>query len=122
MNMHRALYDCVRRLCIHEIQQDLNDFITGGAKNRGTQNLFRCRIDRDFDEPLCLSFLDGAAYPIHWKFRNERGAPGLSYLGVRHPASAQRRIREYSVRLDSILYPPMIAVEEVVGDDLMVVV
>jgi tyrosine-protein phosphatase YwqE len=52
MNVHGALDDRVRRLCIQSIQQSVNRFIASDAKNRSAQNLFRFRIAADFDETL----------------------------------------------------------------------
>src|SRR5947208_2175403 len=40
MNMHGALDYRIRRLRIHDVQQDLNDFIASGPKNRSPQKVF----------------------------------------------------------------------------------
>ena len=63
--MHCALYYRIRRLRIHDVQQNVNYFIASGAKNRSTQNVFCFRINRDFDETLCLTFLNGPAHSAH---------------------------------------------------------
>jgi len=65
MNVHGALDDCVGRLRIHDVQQDVNDFIASGAKDRGSQNLFCVRINTDFDEALCLAFFIGPGHAAH---------------------------------------------------------
>src|SRR5437899_12595473 len=62
MNMHCALYYRIRRLRIHDVQQDVNYFIASGPKNRSTQNLFCFPINTDFHETLGLTFLKGPAY------------------------------------------------------------
>jgi hypothetical protein len=100
--MHCALDYRIRRLRIHDVQQNVNNFIASGANYRSTQNLFGCRIDRNFDETLGFTFLNGTAHSAHRMFRSERSAPRLPYFGVRHAASAERRICKQSVRLDSI--------------------
>src|SRR6266567_3732856 len=102
MNMHSALADSVRRLCIHNIQQDVNYFIASGPEDRSTQNLFCFRINTDFDETLCLTFFIGAAHAAHGIFRNQCTTPGLPYFSVRHAASAQGRIYIQRVGLDPI--------------------
>ena len=86
--MHCTLDDRVRSLRVHDIQQNMNDFIASDSKDRSAQNLFCFRIDADFHETLCLAFLKGPAYSAHRIFRSERAAPGLPYFGVRHAASA----------------------------------
>src|SRR6266568_3400776 len=88
MNMHCTLYDRVWSLRVHDIQQNMNDFIAAGAKNHSTQNLFCLSIDTDLHETLCLAFLKGAAYSAHRIFRSECTAPRLPYFGVCHAASA----------------------------------
>ena len=87
MNVHCALDDRVRRLCIHHVQQNVNHFIASDAKNRSTQNLFRFCIDADFDETLCLTFFVGPAHLTHRIFRSEGTPPGFPYLCIRHTAS-----------------------------------
>ena len=86
--MHCALYDRIRRLRIHDVQQNVNYFIASGPKNRSTQNVFCFRINRDFDETLRLTFLNGPAHSAHRMFRRECSTPRLPYFGVRHAASA----------------------------------
>ena len=51
----------VRRLRIHDVQQNVNHFIASDSKNRSSQNLFRFCIDADFDETLCLALFVGPA-------------------------------------------------------------
>jgi hypothetical protein len=36
MNVHGTLDDCVRRLCIHHVQQNVNHFIASDSKNRSS--------------------------------------------------------------------------------------
>ncbi|SFH56781.1 hypothetical protein SAMN05216299_12339 [Nitrosospira sp. Nsp14] len=62
-------------------------FIASDAQNRSTHNVFCFRINRDFDETLCLTFLNGAAHFAHRKLRGEYRAPRFPYFGVRHAAS-----------------------------------
>jgi len=102
VNMHCALDYRVRRLRIHEVQQNVNYFIASGAKNRSTQNLFCFRINGDFDDTLGLAFLDSAAYSAHWILCRECSAARLTNLGVRHAAPAQRWIYVQSVSLDPV--------------------
>src|SRR4029077_5168640 len=102
MNMHCVLYNRIRRLRIHDVQQNVNYFIASDPKNRGTNNMFCFGINRDFDKTLRLTFLNGPAHPAHRKFRREGSAPRLPYFVVRHAASAERRICKQSIRLDSV--------------------
>src|SRR5262249_10722156 len=102
MNMHCALYYGIRWRRIHDVQQNMDHFIASSPKNRSAQNLFCFRINRDFDEPLGLTFLNGTAHPAHRIHRGEGGAPRLPYFGVSDAAAAQGRINIQSVRLDSV--------------------
>ena len=88
MDVHGAPYHCMRGFRIHDVQQDVNYFVASGPQDSRTQNLFCFRINSDFDKALCFTFLNGPAHPAHRIFRSECSAPGLSYLGVRHAASA----------------------------------
>src|SRR6187549_2038298 len=54
--------------------------------------------------------------------RHEGSTPGLPYFGLRHPASAQRRIREQGIRLDAVGHASVISAQEIVRNDLVVVV
>ena len=92
MNVHGALDDRIRRLCIHHVQKNVNYFVASDSKNRSTQDMFRFCIGADFDETLCLSFFVGSAHLTHGVFRSEGTPSGFSYLSVRHATSPQRRI------------------------------
>jgi len=86
--MHCALYHRVRRLRIHDVQQNVNYFIASSSQNRGAENLFCFRINGYFDETLSLTLLNRAAHPAHRMFRGECGAARLPYFRVRHSTSA----------------------------------
>src|SRR6267143_1692784 len=88
MNMHCALYDRIRRLRIHGVQQYVNDFIASGTKDRRTENLFCVSIHSDFDEAVSFSLLNSPAHSAHRMFRRECSTPRLPYFGVCHAASA----------------------------------
>src|ERR1700727_2574682 len=94
MNVHGALNDPVRRLGIHDVQQNVNYFVASDAKNCSTQNLFRFCIDADFDETLCLTFFVSPAHLTHRIFCSQGAASGFSYLCVRHAASPEWRINK----------------------------
>ena len=86
--MHCALYHRIRRLRIHGVQQNVNDFIASGTKDRRTENLFCISINSDFDEALSFSLLNGPAYSLHRKAGNQRTAAGFSDICVRHTTAA----------------------------------
>jgi hypothetical protein len=88
MNVHCALDYRVWSLRVHDIQQNVNDFIAAGPKNRSAQNLFCFRVNTDFHEALGFTFFVGPAHPAHWVLRNERLASGLPYFCVGHAAAA----------------------------------
>src|SRR5438552_9665919 len=65
MNVHRALDHRVRRLRVHDVQQNVDDFIAANPENRRTQNLFCLSIHADLHESLCLAFLIRQAHLAH---------------------------------------------------------
>jgi hypothetical protein len=86
------------------------------------QNLLCFRIDADFQESLSLAFLICPAHSAHRIFRDKRTTPGPTYFGVRHAAATERRIDVQCVGLNSIRNTTVIGVEQIVGDDLIIVV
>lgn len=120
--MHGALYGRVGCFGIHHIKQNVYDFIASGTKDRRTENLFGIGIDSDFDGALSFSLFNGPADSLHGILRNQRAASGLSDMSLCHPAAPQRRIDEESIGLDSLRHTTMVAVREIVRNDLVVVV
>ena len=120
--MHGALDDRIRRFRIHDVEQNVNHFITPHSKNRRSQDLFRFRIDTNFHESLRLTLFVGATHAAHRIFGSQGTASGFSNLCVRHAASSERRINKQPVGLDPVGNPAMVSIEEIVRNDLVVVV
>lgn len=58
VRLGRKSYYRIRRLRIHDVQQNDNYFIASGPKNRSTQNVFCFRINSDSSEtarPLTIT-------------------------------------------------------------------
>src|SRR5215469_1040311 len=55
MNVHRALYHCVRRLGVHDIEHAMNHLVTLKSQEGSTQYLFAIPIHQDFHETLGLA-------------------------------------------------------------------
>ena len=50
MNVHRALYHCVGRFSVHDIEYAMDDLVTFESQEGGTQYLFVMAIHKDFHE------------------------------------------------------------------------
>ena len=65
MNVHRALYHCVGRPGVHDIEYAMDDLVTFESQERGAQYLFGVPIDKDFHEALGLTPLIRAHDVLH---------------------------------------------------------
>src|SRR5271165_1600445 len=54
MNVHRALYHCVGRPGVHDIEDAMDDLVTFESQEGGAQYLFVISIHKDFHETLGL--------------------------------------------------------------------
>src|SRR5687767_5970930 len=122
MNVHRAADDRPGRLRVHHVEDRVNDLVAAGAEDRGAQDGAVLGIDRDLHESLRLALLDRACDARHRPLADERLAPALANLGLRHPCPTERRIRVQRVRGDPIAHPAWIVLQQVRDDDLAVVV
>src|SRR5262245_19843525 len=122
MNVHRTAEHRPRRLCVHQVENRVDDFVAASAEDRGAQDGAGLGVDRDLHESLSLALLDRASYARHWTLGDERLAPALANLSLRHPGPAERRIDIQRIRGDSIAHAAPIALEQVRDHDLTVVV
>jgi hypothetical protein len=58
----------------------------------------------------------------HWIGGDQRLADGLAHLDLGHSGAAEWRINEEAICGDAIAHAPVLAVEEISGDDLIVIV
>lgn len=122
MNVHGALDHCVGGLRVHDIQQNVDDFIAACAQDRSAENLSGFRIYANLHEPLGLAFFIRTAHPAHRIFRDQSAPPGLPYSCACHTAAAKRRIDVQGIGLNPVGNAPMVCVEEIVGHNLVIVV
>src|SRR6266853_3209266 len=78
MNMHRALYHCVGRLGVHDIEYAMDDLVTFESQEGGPQYLFVITIHKEFHETLGLTSLIRAHDVLHWHGRDQRSLARLT--------------------------------------------
>src|SRR5205085_7595719 len=96
--------------------------VTASPEDRGAEDLPRLGIDDDLHEALCLAFLDRAPDAAHRPLRAEQGAAAGARLAVGHADTAERRIDVQGVANNAVADLARLAVEQIGGDDLEVVV
>src|SRR5262245_56547593 len=51
MDVHRLLQDGIGRVCVHEFENRMNDFVTRQTEERGAEDSLARLVDKDFHEP-----------------------------------------------------------------------
>jgi len=93
MDMHRALYYRIRRLRIHDVQQDLKRLRRRRFReSQRPESVLFPHQQRFLMKPCVSPFSTARPTRFIGCFRSKRSAFRLPYFGVRHPASAQRRV------------------------------
>ena len=124
MDMHGALQDRVGRLGVHGVEHAVDRLVAArcpGTSRRGSASV--SASTSIFMKPCGLALLEGARDVLHgdrWPTSARRPAP--AHLGLGHAGAAERRIDEERIGGDAVADAALIAVEQVGGDDLVVVV
>ena len=111
MNVHRALYHCVGRLGVHDIEYAMDDLVAFESQEGGAQYLFVISIDKDFHETLGLTSLIRAHDVLHRHDRDQRRLARLADFRFRHPGAAKWRIGVERVGRDAVAHASLIVVE-----------
>src|SRR3974377_1562463 len=106
MNVHRTLHPRVRRLCIHNVEDAVNDLVTCESQEGGTKYLFAISIHQDFHEAIGLASLTCATDVFHCQGRDQRGLAGLADFRFRHAHPAKWRIGVESGGSDALARAP----------------
>src|SRR5277367_84467 len=108
MNVHGALYHCVGRLGVHDIEYAMDDLVTFESQEGGAQYLFVISIHKDFHETLGLTSLIRANDILHCHSRDQRRLARLTDFGFRHPGAAKWRIGVERVGRDAVAHSSLI--------------
>ena len=106
----------------HDVEQGVHDLVALDAEQRRPEDQPRLAVDQHLHEAPGLAALAGAPDPRHRQVAHERRPARRAHLRLGHADAAQRRIGEQGVGRDAVGNAPGVAVEEVGGDDLEVVV
>ena len=108
-------------LRVHRVQDAVNRFVAARSRRSLRRGSLRdCGIDDDLHQPLRLTFFDRASDASHWPLPDQRFAPRVALRSVSRRARAAGRCR--ARRPNAIGDAASGAVEQVGGDDLVVVV
>src|SRR6516164_8587668 len=122
MNRHRPAELIARGLCIDGIEDAVNRLVAAGAENGRTKDLLRRGIGKNLHEAESLVLLDRTADTSHWTGGGKIRQAAGTHLCFGHADSPERRINEERVSKDTITDAPFIAVEQIGGDDLVIIV
>src|SRR5882672_7364930 len=121
MDVHRALHGGVGLLRIHHVEQRVHDLVAVQPQDRRAEQLLRPGVRQDLHEALRLAGFVRAADAGHRHLAGEDLPAAVAGLGLVHADPAEGRVDEQRVARDAVGDPARIAVEEVGGDDLVVV-
>jgi hypothetical protein len=100
----------------------VNRLVAARAEDGGPENPARLCVHDDLHQPLRLTFLYGAADAAHGSTSNKQRAARGARLALGHADASERRVYVERVSRDAFAHAPALAVEQVGGDDLVVVV
>ena len=121
VDVHATRKQRVGLLSHHHFEQGMDHFITVYAENRGTQYLLRLRVHRDFHELCGLAHLARPPDTGHRHFRHQGGTARGAYLRLGHAHAAPWRSDRKGIGADALADLACCAVEQVGGNDLVIV-
>src|SRR5258708_7831514 len=100
----------------------MDRLVAAGAEKGRAQDLLGVAIDQDLHETFSLALLESAGHVLHGDLTDAGAAAAPSAVGFGHPGPAQGRVGREGVGWKAVAPPPVIAVEQIGGDDLKIVV
>src|SRR5208283_2497325 len=85
------------------------------------QDFLCVSIDQDFHEALRLALFECSGHILHGDLADQCAAATCSNVRCRHAGSAQWRIGVERIGRNAITHPPMLATEQIGGDNLVIV-
>ena len=120
--MHRPLDHGIRRLGVHHVQDRVDDLVAADAEDGRAQDPVRLGVHQHLHEALRLALLHGAANARHRPRGDQGRAARFPDLLLGHADAGERRVDVERVAVDTVRDAARVAVQEVGGDDLVVVV
>ena len=122
MDVHGAADRGVRQPGRHHVDDAVDGFVGLDAEQRGADDLLRLRVDQHLHEALRLATLARAAHARHRPRGLEHRAPRRACLVFRHARARKWRIGEQRIDRKAVGDAPRVPIEQVGGDDFVVVV
>src|SRR5215831_2878316 len=117
-----VLHHGVGEIPIHCVHQGVHHLVTTDAENSGAQNLFALCIHEHLHKPLGFTSFASARDLSHWHLADQNLVGCSPCLSLGHADTTQRRIGEEGVDWYSVADFAICAIQEIVGDDLVIVV
>ena len=111
-----------RQIAVHRVEQRVHDLVALDAQQRRAEDAVALRIHQHLHEALRLAAFAGAAHARHRQHADQHRPARGARLGLGDADARQRRIGEQRVGRDALADAARAAVEQVGGDDLVVVV
>ena len=106
----------------HDVEQRVDDLVALDAEQRCAEDELAFGVDQHFHEALRLAALLGSADALHRHHADESRLAARAHLRLAHADPAERRVDEERIGAQAVADAALVAVEQVVGDDLVVVV
>ena len=121
VNVNGALYDCVRRLGVHDVQNRVNGFVATDAQDGCAQDLTRIGIYDDLHEASRLSLFNSPGHLGHRALAYERPSAGPADFVFGQADPPERRIDKHPVGWDAVADPTRVVVQQIGRDDLEII-
>src|SRR5258708_7798338 len=100
----------------------MDRLVAAGAEKGRAQDLLGVAIDQDLHETFSLALLESAGHVLHGDLTDPGRAAAPWDFRFGHPGPARGWVSIGGVGWKGVAHPPVIAVEQIGGDDLKIVV
>ena len=122
MNVHGVAEEGSGFAGVHGGEDAVDGFVSADAEDGGAEDLFGFGVGEDFHEAAGFALFDGAVHLGHGADAHERGAAALANFAFAHSDVGERRIGIEGPGGDAIGDAARLAIEEVGGGDLVIVI
>ena len=107
---------------IHGGQDAMDCLVAAGAEDGCAEDVLSLRVDENLDEAEGFAFLDRAADAGHGAFTDQCRLLRCAHFGFIHADVGERWVNVERARCNAIAHAAGRSVEQIVGDDFVVVV